>query len=126
MLAQRKKDSRDASSRSLMRFTVFTAMPGESCSTRKGSSDSPACGHRQFDAGVEPFLLTRLLEQLERPAKVRIGHRAPVRRRISAERMRLADASSSCGREGRDTKSRRRLGVSPAPVGEYGPMMETE
>jgi len=48
-----------------------------------------------------------------------------IARRIRPERMPRAHASSSAGLLGRLVKIRRRLGVSPAALAPYGPVIET-
>ena len=75
---------------------------------------------RQLDAGVERSLLPAFLEEGEQPRAVRRRHRTPIgapRQRGKDLRGALRFRRGGLGPRGRHAKMRRRLGVSPGPVG---------
>ena len=111
-----------------MRYGVSGATPAGSCSTRNRNCGLTSTADSAISIPAsKPSVRARLPVELERPLEVGVGDRPPIgaphqRARGSAWRRVVLVA----GLAGRETKIRRRLGVSPGPWRAYGPMIETE
>ena len=125
MLLQRKNDSRDASSKSL----TDTAPAGDlrrrlAEHELRAGQDGPqrrARCRRRTCPRCRPVSIERRAGDPSRRCVTgrRYARRASVGRESSAR----SAASSALGRRGRQTKIRRRLGVSPGPVALNGPVI---
>ncbi len=125
MLLQRKNDKRDASSRSSRRYALPAGTSAGSRSTRNTNRGLARMACRAAsNAGVEIALAPALLEKAEQRLAGR--RRSPAADTHAGSRCRESPWRTPVRRPrlvGRHEKIRRRLGVSPGPVGAKGPVI---
>ena len=128
MLLQRKNESRDASSRSLIAVgRVRRRRRRDPARRGTGTAGSPAPRSAPSRCPPRSRRRARACDRTSSALRDRLGDRPPIgpahqRRRGSVWR----SAPPRPRLAGSQTKIRRRLGVSPGPFASYGPMIETE
>ena len=109
-------------------YGVLGATSSGSRSMRKRNSGlARIARNRHFDARLEAILSrSRVAIERQRHFEIGIGHRPPVRAARQRRENRLRAGGFIRAPAGRQTKIRRRLGVSPAPRVSKGPVIDTE